>query len=435
MANLSRLPEIRISGVESFVASGARKAARDALARLSARRCPGAELLGWLDLPERIRASELPAIRSAAAELRERFPVLVVVGIGGSSLGARAALAALGRAAGERAIPAEPPCVVFAGHHLDGVTLRETLASLAGVDYAVNVISKSGTTTEPGIAFRILLDDLRRRHGEAGWRRRVVATTDPERGALRELARENALTTFAIPRDVGGRFSVLSPVGLLPLAFAGIDIEAILDGASAMAELTLADDPDANPAIGLAAARWALYEAGYGVEVLSYTDPHLRGLAAWWQQLAGESEGKGRKGAFPASCEIPADLHSLGQYLQEGRRQVYEIVLHVRPAAPLRVPPGDDRDGLAYLEGRGLDEVIEAAVRGTIDAHRHGGVPVIEAVLPSREPFVVGAAFFLFQVTIAVTALLHGVNPFDQPGVEAYKMNMFRRLGRPGYEQ
>jgi glucose-6-phosphate isomerase len=322
--------------------------------------------------------------------------------------------------------------VLFAGHHLSGATLAATLASLASLDYAVNVISKSGTTTEPGIAFRVFRSDLERRHGE-GWRPRVVATTDVAHGALRMLADEEDLVTFEVPDDVGGRFSVLSPVGLLPLGVAGVDLAALLAGAGAMAERCLSPDPAANPAMRLAATRIALYEAGHTVDVLSFTAPALRRLAGWWQQLFGESEGKEGKGPFPAVCEIPADLHSLGQYLQDGHRQVQETFLHVEEdPSPVTVSEGDDRDGLGYLAGHPLSEVLAAARGGTMEAHLEGGVPVSTITVDRLDAGRLGALFMLFEVTVSLGGAMLEVNPFDQPGVEAYKRNMFRLLGRPG---
>jgi len=421
---------------EPFVSASALARGRErgagAVRALRERRCAGRDFLGWIDLPERVREGTLGSVSAEAERLRRKFPALVVVGIGGSSLGSRAALSALGRGAEEYPVPGDPWYVVFSGHHLSGETLRDTLRSLEGVDYAVNVISKSGTTTEPGIAFRVFVEELKKRHG-AGWKERVVATTDPAAGALRAFAAEEGLATLEVPPDVGGRFSVLSAVGLLPLAFAGFEANALLEGAAAMRDACLADDAARNPALSLALARHALYEAGYGVDVLSFTSPRLRKLAAWWQQLFGESEGKEGRGPFPACLEIPADLHALGQYLQEGKRQVYETVLHVAEAErPFVIPQGDARDGLAYLEGRPLADVLDAARRGTIDAHVEGGVPVLEIACARLDLDTLGRLFFLFEASVALSGALLEVNPFDQPGVEAYKRNMFRLLGRPG---
>ncbi len=431
------LPAVSVAGAEPFLSASraaiARESAADALRRLRARACDGREFLGWLDLPETMRQG-LPEILSAAERFREAVDALVVIGIGGSSLGARAALSALGHRASELRDPRERHPVVFAGHHLSSETLRETLASLNDVDYGINVISKSGTTTEPGIVFRIFLEDLKRRHPDGGWQQRVVATTDPIKGALRNLAEAERLTALEIPQNVGGRFSVLSAVGLFPLAYAGIDTAALLSGAAEMSALLLTDQTDSNPAVTLAAARHSLQEAGFTVDVLSFTTPRLRQFAGWWQQLFGESEGKAGAGPFPALCEIPADLHSLGQYLQDGRRQVYETFLHVaEEARPLTVPAGESRDGLDYLVGRPLGDVLSAARHGALAAHAGGGVPTLEVTLPALRPRAIGAAFYFFEVTVALSAALLGVNPFDQPGVEAYKRNMFKRLGRPGF--
>lgn len=432
---VSEILTVDTSRVERFVErdrlSRSLAGAGDALEQLAARTCTGAELTGWLDLPERMLAGDLARIQGVAERLRARHDTLVVVGIGGSSLGARAALAALGYGAGEEVAPLDEHPVVFAGHHLSAATLRRTLASLGERDYAVNVISKSGTTTEPGIAFRVFLDELRRRHGD-GWRSRVVATTDASSGALRALADEHGLETFAVPGDVGGRFSILSPVGLVPLAVAGADVHAMVEGARETLSHLLADRTAANPAVALAAARHALFTSGYTVDVLSYTSPRLRHVAGWWQQLFGESEGKRHRGAFPATCEIPADLHSLGQYMQDGSRQVYETFLHVTDeGARLEVPPGDARDGLDYLTGTSLATVLEAARAGTVEAHASGGVPLVEISVPDLAAASLGSLVATFEVVVALGGALLEVNPFDQPGVEAYKRNMFRLLGRP----
>jgi len=426
---------VDVDAAARFLSDAARADAADRAARavdaLRDRRGPGHEYMGWLGLPDRMTAV-LPRLTRTAGRLREEYDALLVIGIGGSSLGARAALNALGHGAEEYPVPGDPHPVVFAGHHLSGATLDGTFRSLVKLDYAVNVISKSGTTTEPGIAFRAARADLENRHGD-GWRPRVVATTDKEHGALRMLADEEDLVTFEVPDDVGGRFSVLSPVGLLPLAVAGVDLPALLAGAGSMLARCLSADPAENPALRLAATRIALYEAGHTVDVLSFTQPSLRRMAGWWQQLFGESEGKDGKGPFPAVCEIPADLHSLGQYLQDGHRQVQETFLHVEadPVA-VTIPDGDDRDGLGYLAGHPLSEVLAAARGGTMEAHLEGRVPVSAITVDHLDAGRLGALFALFEVTVAVGGAMLGVNPFDQPGVEAYKRNMFRLLGKPG---
>ncbi len=434
----NRLPIVRVDNAEGFLSpphlSAVRARALDALNALTARSCEGSDFLGWLDLPERMLAEELPAIETQAERLRSSSDALVVIGIGGSSLGGRAALSALGHSATETVQPSDTHPVVFAGHHLNSDTLRETLDSLDDHDYAVNVISKSGTTTEPGIAFRFFLDDLKRRHPDGGWKSRLIATTDPRKGALKELANDEGFETLVVPPDVGGRFSVLSAVGLFPLAYAGVDVRAMLDGARDMAAVALREDLETNPSISLSSVRNALFDAGYGVDCLSFTNPRLRHFAGWWQQLFGESEGKDGKGPFPATCEIPADLHSLGQYIQDGRRQLYETFLHAGEGnTSLLVPAGPSRDGLDYLEGRPVSDVLEAALDGTRSAHQSGGVPTLDVRVPVLDAFGIGATFFLFQITVALGGALLGVNPFDQPGVEAYKRNMFKRLGRPGY--
>lgn len=384
---------------------------------------PGAGMTGWLDLPSRMEG-ELERIERAAADLRRREAV-VVVGIGGSYLGARAVIEALGEPS------ATAPEVLFAGHHLDAHEHGALLARLAGADYAVNVISKSGTTTEPGCAFRLLWGDLRSRHGDA-LGTRVVATTDRAHGALRELADAHGLTSFEVPDDVGGRFSVLTAVGLLPVAAAGIDIRALLGGAQGMMRRLRAatDDLEANPALAYAAFRLAAFRAGRSVEVLATCAPRLRHLAEWWKQLFGESEGKAGKGLFPASLALTTDLHSLGQWMQEGPRLAIETALDVVHERPLPIPAMDgDRDGLRHLAGRDMHQVNRIALAATLEAHRDGGVPCCRIEIDRLDPATLGALLYFFEYACGVSALALGVNPFDQPGVEAYKRNMRRLLG------
>ncbi len=385
---------------------------------------PGAGMTGWLDLPIRMKAG-LAVIEEAAAGLRER-EVVVVVGIGGSYLGARAVIDALGS-------PFDPaPKVLFAGHNLDAGYHGALLERLSGADYAVNVISKSGTTTEPGCAFRFLWEDLGRRFPD-DLARRVVATTDRTRGALRELATAHGLPSFEVPDDVGGRFSVLTAVGLLPVAAAGIDVRALLAGARGMMERLRAPEADGvetNPALAYAAFRLAAFRSGRRIEVLSTTAPHLSCLAEWWKQLFGESEGKGGQGLFPAALSLTTDLHSLGQWMQDGPRVAAETALDVVSGRHLAIPAMDgDRDGLGHLAGRAVHEVNRIALAATLEAHRDGGVPCCRIEIDRLDAARLGALLYFFEYTCGVSAYALGVNPFDQPGVEAYKKNMHRLLG------
>jgi len=354
---------------------------------------------------------------------------LVVVGIGGSYLGARAVQEAI---AGQRTL--EGPELVFLGHHLEAAAYTRTLRELEGREFAINVISKSGTTTEPALAFRLLRAALEERMGEEAAARRIVATTDAARGALRTLAGEKGYECFVVPDDVGGRFSVLTPVGLLPLAVAGVDTHALLAGAAAEAARAAEMDPVELPAARYAALRHDFHLQGYAVEVLASFHPSLHIVAEWWKQLYGESEGKIGRGLFPASVDYTTDLHSLGQFLQDGRRNLVETFLAPRNYAPGPIIPElpDDLDGLNYLAGRPLGEVNHLALGAVADAHRDGGVPVMVLECEEIAETALGGLLFFFEFAVAISGRLLGVNPFDQPGVEAYKQNLFRVLGKPG---
>ena len=387
---------------------------------------PGSDWLGWRDPEAACPAVTRRAIAAAAATAREKCDAYVVIGIGGSYLGARAVAAALpDRASG--------PELLFAGIDLSGVGAARLLASLQGRDFRLCVISKSGTTLEPALAFRLLRAELERRYGPAEAARRITAVTDGSRGALRALAQAQGWQTFTVPDDIGGRFSVLTPVGLLPLAVAGLDIEALVAGAVAMRDACRAPSLRDNPAHLYAATRHALHARGLRTEILSAFHPDLHWLQEWWKQLFGESEGKQGRGLFPAAAMMTADLHSLGQYIQDGPRDLFETFLFVRHTAPdLRVPAtADNADGLAYLEGRPLDEINALAWQGVRRAHTAGGVPCLTLTLDALDEHRVGALIHFFEEAVAVSGRLLGVNPFDQPGVEAYKQEMFRLLGRP----
>lgn len=387
----------------------------------------GSDMLGWLDLPT--QRNDLARLLDHAAAVREDVDALVVIGIGGSYLGARAVLEAT---AWQRD---DGPTVYFAGHHLEGHELTRLLRSLEGREVAVNVISKSGTTTEPAIAFRLLRKHLEDAYGPEKAAQRIIATTDAERGALRTLSEQKGYTTFVVPDDVGGRFSVLTPVGLFPLAVAGCDVTALLDGAAAEAERCLAGDPAEVPAVRYAALRHAAHLQGTAIEVLASFNPSLHSIAEWWKQLFGESEGKQGRGLFPAAVDYTTDLHSMGQYLQDGRRILLETFLDVAdaPGGPEIPSDADDLDGLEYLAGRTVQAVNAEALPAVADAHVSGGVPCQVITLPDAREASIGSLLFFFEFAVAVSGRLLGVNPFDQPGVEAYKTNLFRRLGKPGF--
>lgn len=389
----------------------------------------GSEFTGWLELPQRIRDGELKAILAAAQRIRGRSKALVVIGIGGSYLGARGAIELL------RPVPAEgDPKIFFVGNGLSPDALSDTVAALGDMDFDINVISKSGTTLEPALAFRVFRRLLREKYGTAA-KKHIFATTDAHRGALKALADAEGWECFVVPDDVGGRYSVLSAVGLLPMAVAGIDIKTVINSAiAAFKELDLRS-PE-NPAWRYAAARQYLYGHGRSIEILGCYEPSFRFMAEWWKQLYGESEGKEGKGLFPASVEFTADLHSMGQYIQEGRRLMFETVVRLGPSACSLLVPGeeDDGDGLNFLTGTSLDAIRDRAMEGTLLAHTEGDVPNLIIDAGEKSPRSLGALIYFFEYACGLSGYLLDVNPFDQPGVEAYKKNMFALLGKPGYE-
>ncbi|TGN01378.1 glucose-6-phosphate isomerase [Leptospira yasudae] len=395
----------------------------------------GNEYLGWLDLPKRIQESEIERIIQAAQRLRASSEVVVVIGIGGSYLGSRAVL--------EATLPffQKPskgnPEVVFAGHHLESRYLSELMEYLEDKDFSVNVISKSGTTTEPAIAFRLFWELLRKKYGNAA-ASRVVATTDSSKGALKTFADSEGFETFTIPDDVGGRYSVLTPVGLFPLAVAGIQIRNFILGFQNILEVLHSEsDPLRNPAVHYSALRNYFLSSGRHVEVLANFNPSLRYISEWWKQLFGESEGKEYKGIFPASMDFTTDLHSLGQYVQEGKRILFETVLspvEIRSDLTLKPTP-DNLDSLNFLAGNTLGHVNEQARLGTLLAHADGGVPCLELIFSDISPMSLGELMYFFEYSCAISGYSLGVNPFDQPGVEAYKKNMFALLNKNGFEK
>ncbi len=395
----------------------------------------GNDFLGWVNLPEEIDADMLARLKADVARLAGKSRLMVVIGIGGSYLGARMVIEALQSefAAMQRG---KAPYIVYAGHTLGEDYYSQLLSLLEHEDYSVAVISKSGTTTEPAVAFRIVKAHLEHKYGRDEASKRIVAITDARRGALHEIAVQEGYPMYVIPDNVGGRFSVLTPVGLLPIAMAGFDIDKLLAGARDMRKLCIADDTlEGNPALMYAAVRNALYRKGKKVEMLVSCLPNLRYLAEWWKQLYGESEGKDGKGLLPHSLSITTDLHSMGQYVQDGERLMMETMLRVRrPNTTVDVPRDEQNlDGINYLCGKSLTEINDCAAEGTIEAHVSGGVPVVELVVGSVDEYTLGQLIYFFEFACGISGYTLGVNPFDQPGVEAYKKNMFRLLGKPGF--
>ncbi len=398
----------------------------------------GNDFLGWLTLPSSTSANELEAIDKVATDLRSKSEIVVVVGIGGSYLGAKAAIEALSNSFASLLPKKNSPIVLFAGQNICEDYHKELLELLDSHSYSVIVISKSGTTTEPAIAFRLLKQHLENKVGKTEASQRIVAITDKSKGALRKLADQEGYRTFIISDDIGGRYSVLTPVGLLPIAIAGFSIHDMIAGATAAEKDTNAKIPfDENPACIYAAARNALYQKGKKVEIMVNYTPKLHYFTEWWKQLYGESEGKENKGIFPAGVDFTSDLHSMGQYIQEGERILFETVLSIgSPTKNLVIPNDPDNlDQLNFLSGKRYSEVNRMAELGTILAHIDGGVPNIKISIPELSPYWLGYTMYFFERACALSGYTLNVNPFDQPGVEAYKKNMFALLGKPGFEE
>lgn len=393
----------------------------------------GNEYLGWLDLPETFDNNEIERIYEAAKKIRKQANILVVIGIGGSYLGAKAALEFLKPYFPKR----KNVDVIFAGHNMSSTYLSELVDYLNNKNFAINVISKSGTTTEPAIAFRVLKKLLEEKYGEVEAANRIYATTDKSKGALRELSNSKGYTTFVVPDDIGGRFSVLTAVGLLPIAASGINIKQMLAGAKAARKEYDKYSIYKNDVHMYVALRNLLYRNKYSIEMLVNYEPKLTYFAEWWKQLFGESEGKDHKGLFISSASFSTDLHSLGQYIQDGERILFETVINVNnPEKDIIIEEEEtDLDGLNYLKQKGLDFVNKKALQGTLLAHRDGGVPNIVIEIDKISPYTFGYLVYFFELAVGVSGYLLGVNPFDQPGVEAYKKNMFALLGKPGYEK
>lgn len=394
----------------------------------------GNDFLGWIHLPTNYNKDEFERIKLAAKKIRENSEVLVVIGIGGSYLGARATIDFLSHTFYNK-VPNGPE-IYFAGNSISGTYLAHLIQAIGDRDFSVNVISKSGTTTEPAIAFRIFKEMLEKKYGVEGARERIFATTDASKGALKKLSTEQNYETFTIPDDVGGRFSVLTPVGLLPIAAAGIDIDALMAGAREAQNDYTAPYAE-NDCYKYAAVRNLLLRKGKCIELLINYEPKLHYVAEWWKQLYGESEGKDGKGLFPASVDLSTDLHSMGQYIQDGQRTLFETLIDIDEKETDVVIPFDeaDLDGLNYIAGKGMNFVNEKAMLGTQLAHVDGGVPNIRVCMPKADAFSLGYLFYFFEKSCGISGYLLGVNPFNQPGVEAYKKNMFALLGKSGYEK
>ena len=395
----------------------------------------GNDFVGWVNLPRDYDKAEFARIQAAAKKIQSDSKALVVIGIGGSYLGAKGAIDFL-CSPNYNLKKKDTPNIYFVGCGLSADYLQEIMDLIGDEDFSVNVISKSGTTTEPAVAFRFFKAALEKKYGKAEAAGRIYATTDKARGALKSLADAEGYDTYVVPDDVGGRYSVLTAVGLLPIAVAGVDIEQLMAGAAEMMETCRKADFDANPAWQYAAARNELYQKGKKIEILAAYEPAFRFMTEWWKQLYGESEGKEGKGLFPASVEFTADLHSMGQYIQQGQRILLETVVKFsKSRRTITIPNDPDNvDGLNFLTGKPLQFVAEQAMRGTLLAHVDGGVPNLMVTAPGRDARSVGALIYFFEYACGLSGYLLGVNPFDQPGVEAYKKNMFALLGKPGYE-
>ncbi len=402
---------------------------------LTARTGAGSDFLGWVDLPVNYDKEEFTRIQVAAEKIRKSCDIFVVLGIGGSYLGARAAIEFL-QSPNRNALAKNAPQIYYAGNNISTTALNELLAICEGKDVCINVISKSGTTTETAVAFRVFKEMLTKKYGEVGAAERIFATTDKKKGTLKAYADKCGFDTYVVPDDVGGRFSVLTAVGLLPIAVAGIDISNLMAGAAAARETLSARNIATNPALRYAAIRNILYRNGNGTEIMVGYEPYMLMINEWWKQLYGESEGKDGKGIFPASVIFSTDLHSLGQYIQDGQRNIFETVLHIENCGEEYVIESDKEnvDGLNFLAGKTLAHVNEQAMYATLMAHYDGGVPNLLVNLKDRTPYSLGYLFYFFEMACAVSGYMLGVNPFNQPGVESYKKNMFALLGKPGYE-
>ncbi|MBS6193982.1 MAG: glucose-6-phosphate isomerase [Clostridiales bacterium] len=399
----------------------------------------GNDFLGWIDLPVDYDKEEFDRIKKAAEKIQSDSEVLLVIGIGGSYLGARAAIEFL-RHGFYNNVSKEirkTPEIYYVGNSISSSYIKGLVDVIGDRDFSVNMISKSGTTTEPAIAFRVFKEMLEKKYGKEGAAKRIYATTDKAKGALKKVADEEGYETFVVPDDVGGRFSVLTAVGLLPIAVSGADIDKLMEGAASGRELALNQPFESNDALQYAAVRNILHRKGKAVEILANYEPSLHYVSEWWKQLYGESEGKDQKGIFPASVDLTTDLHSMGQFIQDGARIMFETVMNVEKSSAELVIGEEavDLDGLNYLAGKTVDFVNKSAMNGTILAHTDGNVPNLMVNIPEQNEFFLGQLFYFFEFACGVSGYVSGVNPFNQPGVESYKRNMFALLGKPGYEK
>ncbi|MCR4843129.1 MAG: glucose-6-phosphate isomerase [Eubacterium sp.] len=434
---------VDISGAEGFYSEEMFdeeiRNAQKSLDKLVSHTGEGREFTGWVDLPARYDKDEFERIKQAAARISQDHDALVVIGIGGSYLGARAAIEFLGHSFRNTVAATRPnmPEIFFVGNQISATYMADLIEVLKERDFAINVISKSGTTTEPAIAFRLLKNLLEKKFGVEGAASRIYATTDREKGALKTMADKCGYETFVVPDDIGGRYSVMTAVGLLPIAVSGADIDTLMLGAQTGMNHSVHEKGAHNPALKYAAMRNIFYKKGKTVELFANYEPACHYIAEWWKQLYGESEGKENKGLFPASVDLTTDLHSMGQYIQDGQRIMFETVLNVEHGRhTVRIPKEEnDLDGLNYLANKTMGFVNGSAMRGTALAHVDGGVPNIRINIPDMSEMTLGMLFYFFEIACGVSGYMLGVNPFDQPGVESYKKNMFALLGKPGYEE
>ena len=406
--------------------------------KLVAKSGAGNDFLGWIDLPIDYDKEEFGRIQKAAEKIREDSEVLLVIGIGGSYLGARAAIEFLGHSFANVVSKEirKSPEIYYVGNSISSTYIKHLIDVVGDRDFSINMISKSGTTTEPAIAFRVFKEILEKKYGKEEAAKRIYATTDKAKGALKNLATEEGYETFVVPDDVGGRFSVLTAVGLLPIAVSGADIEKLMEGAAAGRKEALENDFAENGALQYAAIRNILLRKGKTIEVLANYEPSLHYVSEWWKQLYGESEGKDQKGIFPASVDLTTDLHSMGQFIQDGNRILFETVMNVETSREEIVINEEpvDLDGLNYLAGKTVNFINKSAMNGTILAHTDGNVPNLIVNIPAQNEYYLGQLFYFFEFACGISGYLLGVNPFNQPGVESYKRNMFALLGKPGFE-
>ncbi len=431
------------SKAASFIAAheveNIKKPVMDAKEVLVSRSGAGNDFLGWIDLPVNYDKEEFTRVKKAAEKIQSDSEVLLVIGIGGSYLGARAAIEFLRHSfynIVDKSVRKTPE-IYFCGNSISSTYLKDLMDVIGDRDFSINIISKSGTTTEPAIAFRIFKEMCEKKYGKEGAAKRIYATTDKARGALKKLATEEGYETFVVPDDVGGRFSVLTAVGLLPIAVSGADIDKLMEGAASGREMALNDAFEKNGALQYAGIRNILLRKGKSVEVLANYEPSVHFVSEWWKQLFGESEGKDQRGIFPASVDLTTDLHSMGQFIQDGARILFETVINVETSREILTIGEEpvDLDGLNYLAGQTVDFVNKSAMNGTILAHTDGQVPNLVVRIPEVNEFYLGQLFYFFEFACGVSGYMLGVNPFNQPGVESYKKNMFALLGKPGYEE